>query len=131
MFPNTRYSQEFEITEAAVSEPAKVTGRDFQNVSLYAVGSDTASFKIRVLGSYQETPPDFSAASSPTNEWGYIQLKDVNDSGYEDGDAGYTFTTDETKQFELNTTGLNWYAIEVFDYLSGQLNAKFMFKNNV
>lgn len=131
MLPNTRYSQLFTISEDAVSEPAKVTGRDFQNVSLYAIGSDTAEFSIRVLGSFQETPPDFSSPSVEGNEWSYIQLKDIIDSNYEDGDEGYVFDADGTHQFELNTTGLNWYAIEVFDYAGGTLQAKFMFKNNI
>jgi hypothetical protein len=131
MLPNTRYSQSFTMTGDSVSEPANVTGRDFQNVSFYAVGSDTADFSIRILGSFQETPPDFTSASVEGNEWSYVQLKNINDSSYEDGDAGYVFAADGTVQFELNTTGLNWYAIEVFNYAGGQLDAKFLFKTNV
>lgn len=124
-------SQLFTITGDSISDPANVMGQDFQHVSFTGIGSDTADFSVRVLGSYDIEPPDFTSASVEGNSWGYIQLKRVEDSAYENGDAGYVFTGDETVQFELNTTGLNWYAFEVFNYVGGTFEGQFMFKNNI
>lgn len=128
--PNILLSQTFVITENSVSDNASVSARDFQNIALSVVGSDTAVFSVRVRGSLQDLPPDFTSPSIVGNEWDYIQLKNDKTNAYYNGDVGYVFAADGTVQLELNVSGLTWVAVEVFSYTSGTATVRFMFKDN-
>ncbi len=78
---------------------------DFRNVVISAIGTGT----ITVYGSIQETPPDFSAASTKNNAFAVIVLAD-----YSLATNQYVTSlvvSSSTKIAELNTNLLSWFAI--------------------
>lgn len=123
-------SQVYTMDENGTADVAQVSARDFQNIAISMVGTDTAVFSVRVKGSLQQEPPDFTTASTIGNQWSYIQLKDDIADGYLNGDEGVVFDADDTVSLELNTSVLTWVTVEVFNYTSGTLTAQFVFKNN-
>lgn len=134
-------SQKFSIRGDEVFDPANISARDFRNVSFFVIADlqGLDSISVRCLGSYQDTPPDFSSPSIDGNEWHYIQLKDVNTSAYEDGDDGIVITADGTYARELNTDGQTWVTLEVFNFGGGGIIpvlvepagvAQFLFRDN-
>lgn len=52
---------------------------DRQHVVLTLASSGSANFTIKIKGSTQDTPPDFSLAATVTNRWEHMQLKDLQD----------------------------------------------------
>lgn len=128
--PNVLLSQIFHFTGNAVSANANVSARDFQNIGLSLIGSNTAVMTIRVRASLQDLPPDFTSASVLGNEWQYVQLKNMKTNAYYNGDVGYVMASDETVQLELNLAGITWCAVEVSGYATGTLDAQFLFKDN-
>ena len=133
MLPSTRLSQKFTISTNSVSAPAQVSARDFRNISLSLVVTDTggsSALSVRVRGSLQDAPPDFTVASTATNEWSYVQLKNMATNAYEDGATGLAITLAGTYALELNTDILTWVAMEVFSRTNGQVVGQFIFKNN-
>lgn len=128
--PNILLSQIFTLSADGISTNANVSARDFQNIGVYLIGTGTAAFSVRVRGSMQDVPPNFSSASTIGNEWAYIQLKNAMTNTYYNGDTGYTFAANETVQLELNVAGLTWVSVEMFSHATGTLTAQFLFKDN-
>lgn len=124
------FSQTFTLSDDGTSEVANVSARDFQNIALMAIGTEDAVFSVRVKGSLQIDPPDFTVPAGIDNHWSYIQLKDDESDGYLDGTTGYVFDADAVASIELNTSVLTWVAVEVFNYSGGLFTGKFVFKNN-
>lgn len=136
MGPQVLQSQIYTMSADAISDPAEVSGADFQNIAISLVGQDDdgddpAVFSVRVLGSTQRDVPDFTSPSVPGNSWSYIQLKDDRTNSYLNGDVGVTFDANATVNLELNTSVLTWVALEQFNYTTGELVAQFTFKNNI
>lgn len=135
MYNQILFSQRFTMTENGTSAVANVSARDFQNIAISMVGSNDDSdnpaiLSVRVKGSLQQEPPDFTSAATLDNEWSYIQLKDDFSDGFLDGNVGYVFDENGVTSLELNTSVLTWVAVEVFNYTSGIFTGQFVFKNN-
>jgi hypothetical protein len=134
-----RQSQFFQASGDIEFPLANVSARDFQNIALQVSASGGADFWVRVKGSNQvmnqgalvETPPDFTVAVSPTNNWEYIELKPDDNGSFIPGATGFHITADGTYIFELNVSVLSWVALEIFNYASGDCLAQFIFKNNI
>jgi len=64
---------------------------------------------MKIQISYQIAKPDFSAAASPTNQWAYIQIKDLATNTAINGATGIVATgTDIAADYEVNTNGQRW-----------------------
>lgn len=65
---------------------------------------------IRFVASDQNDIPDFSSASTSTNQWEYIQVVDLQDGASIDGDTGipYSAAAAETRSVEFNTNAKRW-----------------------
>ena len=62
----------------------------------------------------ENTPPDFSASRSVTNNWDYIQMVDLQDGTPYSGDTGMVLTgTDDYRLFEININGLDWISFVI------------------
>lgn len=111
---------------------ANVEALDFSKIALKIIASDTASFSVRVKVSDQVgTPPDFTAPASATNSWTFVQTVNTLDGSTYPGDVGFVITADGTYHLELNQDIQAWVAVEVFNYVSGDFEGQFIFKNNV
>lgn len=93
---------------------------DFRHILLSVVGSNTASFTIKFAGSLQDQEPDFNSSPSYTNQWDYVQVKDLINQNTTDGSAGITFGANGVKNLEVNTNGLRWFTAIVTSRTSGE-----------
>lgn len=88
--------------------------RDFRHVILSFSTASSANLTAKVQGSIQVDTPDFTAAQSPSNQWDYVQMKDLEDGSTVDGDTGFAVAgTDDQKQYEVNVNGLNYITVNV------------------
>lgn len=82
---------------------------------VFSVHADTATTAtIKVIGSSQEIAPDFSEASSSTNDWGYISFRDLADASLKAGATGVTISnTTHHKLYEVESNVLQHIAFEL------------------
>lgn len=96
---------------------------DFRHVLLTLSSQNSANFTVKIQGSNQTEMPDFSAAKSASNQWDYVQIKDLQDNSSIAGDTGVAFAgTDDVRQFELNTNGVRWVCAEITAISAGSVN---------
>lgn len=87
---------------------------DWQHVVLTLASSGSANFTIKVKGSTQDTPPDFSAAATVTNRWEHMQLKDLTDGSTVAGATGVSFAgADAVRMFEVNINRVKWISATI------------------
>ncbi len=80
----------------------------------------SANMVIHIQGSIQETQPTWGSSQSATNQWDYVQIKDLEDGSAIDGDTGITFAgSDDHRQFEVNVNGLRWLNAIISSYTIG------------
>jgi len=69
---------------------------------------------VKVLGSSQEEAPDFSAAASADNDWGYVAYRDLASADLVAGATGTTVSnTTIHKLFEVESNVLTHVAFEL------------------
>jgi hypothetical protein len=94
--------------------------------------SGTATFTVKVQGSYSDTMPDFSAAQSTTNRWDYITLKDMEDASAIDGDTGIAPAgADDNRQFMVNVNQLKWLTVNKTAWTQGKIRVAVAMSNNI
>lgn len=101
-------------TTNAFGVPMEVA--DYQNVVVAVTGTNaTVLFQGAIQDSSDAplTAPDFTAASSATNQWAYMDVVDYQDDSKNPGNTGIAITTAVTRIFEFNTNGLSWVNIQV------------------
>lgn len=95
---------------------------DFEDIVLTMHTKDNANLTFKVLGSASEEMPNFFVAKASDNMYDTIQLKDLEDNIGVDGDDGVAVAgTDDVRQFELNTNGINYLTAEITAYTAGNL----------
>lgn len=137
-FETILQSQYFSASANTSFPNANVSARDFRIISLQitaSLGSDyfvrvKASNQVQLPGALIETPPDFTVAASPTNNWEYVELVDTRNGNFITGVTGFHVNADGTYILELNQNVWAWVAVEVFTYHSGHFVGQFTFKNN-
>lgn len=95
---------------------------DFHDVflALNTTGTTTATVKFQV--SYQKNMPDFGAAQSPTNQWDYVEVVDLEDGSAIDGDTGVALAgADDNRLFEANVNGAMWICAVVTAWTQGNI----------
>ncbi len=98
---------------------------DFRHLILALDTTGSATATIKVQGSISETAPDFTAAQSQSNQWGYIQAIDLADQSVVNGATGFVLTgTDTDRLLEINTNGLKWINVIVTAYTQGTIYAQ-------
>lgn len=116
-------------TDYTVLDEAAATGAgksiyvgDFRHVVFGLFTSGSANATIQFAGSVAKDAPDFDSSQSPTNQWDYIEVVDLEDRTAIDGDTGVTMSgTDDNRQFEANVNALNWVTAEVSSYSAGKI----------
>jgi hypothetical protein len=107
--------------KAATGIGSAILVENFDHIGLTLASDTNATFTVKVQGSQQNTLPAFESAQSATNQWDYVQVKDLEDGSAIDGDTGIAFTDDDVRQFEVNTNGLRWVNVVVTAYTDGKI----------
>ena len=115
--------------EAKILDAKAATGigtpqqiQDFRHLVLALHTSGSANFTVKIQGSISEDMPDFSAAQSVSNQWDYVQIKDLQNGSSIGGDTGVAAAgTDDHRLFEVNTNGLRWLCAEITAYAAGEV----------
>ena len=98
---------------------------DFRHLILALNTTGNGAMVINVQGSIQEAKPTFTSAASPTNQWTYLQIVNLDDQSVVNGTAGITLTgTDINKMYEINTNGIKWVNLIISSWTAGQLYAR-------
>ena len=84
--------------------------------SVHADANTTAT--IRVKGSASEECPDFSGASSSTNDWGYIAFRELETADLKAGSTGIALSdTTIHKLYEVECNALSHLAFDVSSFV--------------
>lgn len=98
---------------------------DFTNLILALDTASSANLTVKFQGSISDTEPDWTAAQSATNQWDYVQVKDLEDGSSLDGDNGFVVSgTDDHRMFEVNTNRLKWFNAIVTARAAGSVTAQ-------
>ena len=100
---------------------------DFEHaIFIFATdGGGDAALTVKFQGSYAEDCPDFSAATSVTNQWEYIQVVDLENSAGIDGDTGVAVAgADDYRQLEANVNAMRWVNAIISGYTVGEITIK-------
>jgi len=94
-------------------------------------GGGDAAMTIQVAGSIQKTPPDFALPQSVDNQYDFVQMVDMEDSGTVDGDTGIVLAAaDVNRMFEVNVNGLQWLGLIISAGTAGEITVKARIFNN-
>lgn len=97
---------------------------DWDTIVVAFATDNNANLTVKAQGSIQEEKPDFASAQADDNIWDYVQMKDLEDNSSVDGDTGFAVTgTDDTKQYEVNVSGLRWFTLNVTARSAGDVTA--------
>lgn len=110
--------------KAATFDSQAYLVQDFRHIALMIATASSANLTIQVKGSFQDTIPDFSSAASASNQWDYVQVKDLEDASSLDGDVGIVYAgTDAVRQFEVNVNALKWVGVSITARAAGSATA--------
>lgn len=102
-----------------------VNGYKDKEVSLDTDGGGDAAMVLKFQGSYADTEPDFSAAASDTNQWEYLQTKDLNSGTSVGGDTGYTLGgSDDHRIFNIENNAIKWINCIISTWTAGEVTVK-------
>lgn len=107
--------------------------REFRNctIAIDTDGGSDAALTVKLQGSIQEDAPDFSAARSPTNQWDYVTMIDLEDQSSVDGDTGFVVASaDDNRHFSVNIDGLNWVNCIISGWTEGEVTVKIALYSN-
>lgn len=94
----------------------------FRHLMLEINTANSANFTLKVQGSLATTKPDFTASSTPTNPWTYLQVIDLADQSTVNGATGISSAgTDISRQVEVNVNGQRWLNVIVTAYSAGNI----------
>lgn len=88
-------------------------------------GGGDAAFTVKLVGSIQETLPDFAESQTASNSYDYIEMIDMQDGSSLDGDTGFVVATaDDHRLFEANINGLKWLSVVPTAGTAGEITVK-------
>lgn len=80
-------------------------------------GGGDAAFTIKVCGSNgksatSDESPDFAKAKSASNSYDYLEVADLEDGSFIDGDDGFVVAgADDHRSFEVNVSKFRWISV--------------------
>jgi len=93
---------------------------DFEHIQLAADVDSIATLTMKVVGSIQDTPPDFGKPQSSTNQWDYVQIIDLDGSAEIAGSTGLPLAGATLhKMYEVNVNALRWVTVVYTAWTSG------------
>lgn len=104
---------------------------DFRHLLLTYDTTGTTTATTKIQGSLQHTMPDFNAAQSPSNQWDFLKITDLEDGSSLDGDVGIALSgADANRQFEVDTNAIRWLCAKVTGWTQGALTLQAMPRND-
>lgn len=98
---------------------------DHQHIVLAVDADSAATLTLKVVGSIQDTVPDFGKAASSTNQWDYVQLIDLDTSTELNGSTGIVLAAaTHHKLYEVNVNALKHVAVIITAWTSGAIAVK-------
>ena len=128
-----RDSKSYTILDAAAATGKGLSAfaKDFRNAIFSFDSASNGNLTVKFAGSLSVAAPDFDATRSPSNQWDYIQVIDLEDGSAIDGDTGIVLTgTDDNRQVEANINGLNWVTAIVTARSAGNITVKVVLYEN-
>lgn len=117
--------------KAATGIGSPILVEDFIHCILSLDTASSANLTVKFQGSISDACPDFSAAQSASNQWDYLQVKDLEDGSSIDGDTGIAPAgTDDNRQFEVNINAIKWLCAVVTARSAGSVTVKGALFNN-
>ena len=109
------------ISAATLSEPFLVEDTRHMVLEMFTTGA-TATVKVKASNAITV---DFSAASTASNPWYYVDLKGLGDGATTVvGSTGIALTTDTTaKGYAINVDMARWVAVDTDAMSAGTLSA--------
>lgn len=93
---------------------------DYRNIVLALNTASSANGTIKFQISYQKERPNFAGAQSPTNQWDYVRVQDLEDGAAIAGDTGITLSgTDDNRNLAVNVDGAFWVCGIISSYSAG------------
>jgi hypothetical protein len=125
----TTGKQMFTATAAGLVFPGILVS-DFQHITVNAYYSNTASYTFRFKASDADARPDFTAASTATNPWNYVQVVNDDTGSAVTGSTGVVISANGNGQFSVNTNNIKWLCIHIETYVSGTLDCQVFLSDN-
>lgn len=83
--------------------------QNYRTIVLQLATSGSTNATIKIAASLSLLQPDFSAPSSPTNQWSYVVITDLSSGSGVLGNTGIVLTgTDKISMYELSTDLIRW-----------------------
>lgn len=109
--------------------------RDYRNIVVSIGTASSANMTIKCKGSIGEVngaPSFVEASKSPTNQWEYIQMVDLNDGTAYSGNTGCVFSgTDGVRMFAVNVDNLSYLTFDITAVSAGSATIKLGCADNV
>lgn len=99
-------------TSTTSTAPAVINVNDFQLVT-YTVATQAASNTLRFACSLSDTAPDFTVATSTSNQYVFVDVTDDSTDGSIDGGVGITHaSTTDMRQFTVTPKNHRWCTVK-------------------
>ena len=114
-------------TASAVSSALLTMDHRNQELTVVGVGG-TVTATVKVMGS-DDLDVDFTAPSTATNSWSYLNIVDMDTRAATNGSTGCVLSAAGTKQYEVNCNTKRWMALEL-TWTAGTITAKITQSDN-
>ena len=105
--------------------------KDWKNIIIAVHTTGNANFTMKPMVSVQtddfgsDTPPDFSAASTLANSWGFVQVIPLDNGVAITGSTGITSAgTDINAYYKVNVDNAKWLNLNITAIAAGAINVK-------
>jgi hypothetical protein len=108
---------------------AKLTA-SYRDLQLTIKTQNSADLTVKIQISNQDKMPDFASPATATNEWEYVQIKDLQDGSAINGNVWVSFSwIDKVCMFEVNTNFARWTCATVTTYTAGNVTINVLWSN--
>lgn len=98
--------------------------QDFKSIQLELAASGDADMTVTFYKSDQETIPDPTQASTFSNSYEPVAVRDNDDSVLYDGNTGVTLTGGEQKTYEVQSNGSRWVFAVISAFIAGSVQIR-------
>lgn len=99
-------------------------------VSVHTASNTNCTLKF--AGSIAESAPAFASAQSVSNQYDFLQVKDLEDATAIDGDTGLVLSgTDDNRLFEVNINAVRWLTSRITAISAGAVTVKVRLYSNL
>jgi hypothetical protein len=111
---------------AATTTGSAFNVADFQFIG-WTVATDAVSGTLKIACSMQDTEPTFSAATSTSNRWDYVDVTDLATDSSIDGATGLPMTNvSNVRQFAIENSPFRWCTAILSPWTAGTTTVKLL-----